>query len=32
MAAQIGHKDIVQLLANLGADVDKAANDGDTGA
>ena len=31
-AAEHGHKDTVQLLADLGADVNKADNDGLTGA
>ena len=31
-AARNGHKDTVQLLVDLGADVDKAANNGGTGA
>ena len=31
-AAMNGYKDIVQLLADLGADVNKEDNDGDTGA
>ena len=31
-AALFGHKDTVQLLADLGADVNKADNEGYTGA
>ena len=31
-AAEYGHKDTVQLLVDLGADVNSATNTGDTGA